>query len=59
LVSEDFKSVWEYIQQQYPNTELGKKTKELTDLCATEGWKRTEKVEAFRENVAQQYTNQQ
>lgn len=59
LVSEDFKSVWEYIRQQYPNTELGKRTKELTDLCAAEGWKRTEKVDAFRENVAQQYTNQQ
>ncbi len=46
-VTEDFKKVWAYIQQKYAGTELGKSVKEMSDLVAAEGGKRTKKVEAL------------
>jgi len=46
-VSEDFKKVWAYVEQKYAGTELGKSVKEMADLVAAEGGKRTKKVEAL------------
>lgn len=54
-VSEDFKSVWDYIGQRYPRTELAKRTKEMAELCAAEGWKRTERVDMLRAKMAEDY----
>jgi len=47
LVSEEFKSVWDYIAQKHPSTQLAKHTKQMAELCASEGWKRTDKIDAF------------
>jgi len=52
-VGEDFRSVWDYIQQAHPNTELAKLTKQMAELCAAEGWKRTPKVQDFQAQVLQ------
>ncbi len=51
-IAEDYKKVWAYIQQKYPGTELAKNAKEIADLCAAEGWKRTKKVEEWQTNFA-------
>lgn len=51
-IEEDFKKVWAYIQQKYPGTELAKTAKEISDLCAAEGWKRTKKVEDWQTKYA-------
>lgn len=45
-VNEDFKKVWAYTVQKYPDTKLGKAVKAFADLVAAEGGKRTPKVEA-------------
>ena len=52
-ILEDYKKVWAYIQQKYPNTELAKTTKEIADLCTAEGWKRTKKVEDWQAKYAE------
>ena len=44
--NEDFKKVWAYTVQKYPDTKLGKAVKAFADLVAAEGGKRTPKVEA-------------
>lgn len=54
-VTEDYKNVWSYILQKYPDTELAKTVKEIADLCAAEGWKRTKKVEDWQTRYAEQY----
>jgi hypothetical protein len=46
-VSDDFKKVWALILQKYPGTKLAKDVKDLSDLCAAEGGKRSQKVEAW------------
>lgn len=51
--SQNFRSAWDYIQQTHPNSNLAKLTKQLTDLCAAEGWKRTQKVQDFQNQVMQ------
>jgi hypothetical protein len=48
-VSDDYKKVWNYIQQKYAGTGLGRSTKEMADLVATAGGKRTKSVEALME----------
>jgi len=48
-VTEDYQKVWAYIQQKYAGTDLGRSVKEMADLVAAEGGKRTEKVDAFLE----------
>jgi hypothetical protein len=48
-VSEDYKKVWAYVQQKYAGTELGRSVKEMADLVAAEGGKRTKKVDALME----------
>lgn len=53
-ISEDYKKVWAYIQQKYPDTELAKTTKEIAGLCAAEGWKRTKKVEDWQTKYAEE-----
>lgn len=52
-VGENFRSAWEYIQQAYPNSSLAKLTRQMADLCAAEGWKRTQKVQDFQNQVLQ------
>jgi hypothetical protein len=51
-IRDDFKKVWAYAQQKYPGTKLAKDAKELADLCAAEGWKRSKKVEDWQTNYA-------
>lgn len=53
MIREDFKNVWVYIAQKYPGTQLAAVTKELSDLCASEGWKRTKKVEDWQVKFAE------
>ncbi len=48
-VTEDFKKAWAYVQQKYAGTEVGKSVKEIADLVAAEGGKKTKKVEALIE----------
>jgi len=47
VVNEDYKKVWTDILQKYPGTQLAKDVKTISDLYASEGWKRTKKVEDF------------
>ncbi len=54
VITEDFKKVWAYIAQKYPGTKLATVTKELSDLCAAEGWKRTKKVEDWQMKYVEQ-----
>ncbi len=49
MVSDDFKKVWAYIQQKYAGTQLSRSIKEMSDLVAAEGGKRSKKVEALME----------
>ncbi|MCC6412387.1 MAG: SH3 domain-containing protein [Saprospiraceae bacterium] len=44
-VSPDFRKMWEYVQKKYPGTAVASRVKAFADLCASEGWKRTPKVE--------------
>ncbi|MBX2889680.1 MAG: hypothetical protein KF734_02015 [Saprospiraceae bacterium] len=53
-IDERYKQVWAYIQQKYPGTELAKRAKEIADLCAAEGWKRTKKVEDWQMKYAEE-----
>ncbi|HPI08114.1 MAG TPA: SH3 domain-containing protein [Saprospiraceae bacterium] len=53
MIRDDFKNVWAYIAQKYPGTQLATVTKELSDLCAAEGWKRTKKVEDWQVKFAE------
>ena len=53
MIRDDFKNVWAYIGQKYPGTQLAAVTKELSDLCAAEGWKRTKKVEDWQVKFAE------
>lgn len=46
-VSPDFRKMWEYVQKKYPGTAVASRVKAFADLCASEGWKRTPKVEEF------------
>lgn len=48
VITEETKKAWAYIQQKYPGTKLAAAAKEIADLCAAEGWKRTKKVEEFQ-----------
>ncbi len=54
MITEDYKKVWAYIAQKYPGTKLAATTKELSDLCAAEGWKRTKKVEDWQMKYVEQ-----
>ena len=51
-INEDFKKLWTYVLQKYPQTEVAKTVKQMADLCASEKWKRTKKVEAFQQQLA-------
>ncbi len=42
-----FRKAWNYVLQKYPDTPLGKKIKEFTDLLAREGDKMTPTVDAW------------
>lgn len=50
--TEDFQKVWAYIRQNHAGTGVEKAIRELTDLVAAEGGKRTKKVEALMEKYA-------
>lgn len=54
-IDENFKKVWAYILQKYPGTDLAKLAKQLNDLCAAEGWKRSEKVTALQMSFAEKF----
>lgn len=53
MITEDFKKVWAYIAEKYPGTQLAAITKEISDLAASEGWKRTKKVEDWQLKYAE------
>ena len=57
-ITEDSKKVWAYIQQKYPGTKLAAAAKQMAELCAAEGWKRTKKVEEFQAKFLESYDNQ-
>lgn len=44
-IRDDFKNIWAETAKKYPNTEAGRKCKEIYDLCAAEGWQHTKAVE--------------
>jgi hypothetical protein len=50
-INEEYKKAWADIQQKYPGTELARQIKQVADLCAAEGWKRTKKVEELQEKL--------
>jgi len=45
----DFKKVWDYVQSKYSGTKLGRAIREMSDLVAAEGGKKTPKVEDLME----------
>lgn len=56
-VSQAYRSAWEYTLQRHPKTELARRVREMADLCAAEGWKRTEKINALRARILQEYND--
>lgn len=48
MPNDDFKRTWALILQKYPGTTLARDVKELSDLLASEGGKRTKKVEDWQ-----------
>lgn len=54
-VMADYKKVWVLIRQKYPGTKLANDVKTLSELCAAEGWKRSEKVAAWQTNYANEF----
>lgn len=54
-VSQAYRSAWEYTLQRHPKTELARRVKEMANLCAAEGWKQTNKVNALRARILQEY----
>ena len=56
LPTEDFKTVWALIFQKYPGSKLAKDVKVLNDLLASEGGKRTKKVEDWQMQYANDYS---
>lgn len=58
-IDEEFKNVWDYILKKHPDTDLAKSVKQMSDLCAAEQWKRTQKVEAHRAQVAKEHMEAQ
>ncbi len=56
-VSQSFRSAWEYVLQRHPKTFLASRVKEMVEMCAAEGWKRTEKVNALRAKYLQEYND--
>jgi len=51
----EYVKAWAYIQQKYPDSQLGKDVAELTRLLAAEGGKKTQKVADFQEAYARKY----
>lgn len=49
-----YKKAWEYVQQKYAGTRIAKRVKEFADLCATEGWKKSEKIEQYQIKLAEE-----
>ena len=47
-ISEESKKVWAYIQQKYSGSQLAATAKEISDLCAAEGWKYTDKIKNWQ-----------
>lgn len=54
IVTEEFKKAWAYVQEKYAGTELGRSVKEMADVVAAEGGKRTKKVDAVMEKYMTQ-----
>lgn len=50
----NFQKGWAYLQQRYPNSKAAKTVKALTDLLASEGGKRTAKVDTFVQRVIEE-----
>jgi hypothetical protein len=55
-VTEDYKKVWALIQEKYAGSKLAKSVKELSDLVAAEGGKRTKNVEDWQTKFAAEQT---
>jgi hypothetical protein len=50
----EYRKVWDYVQQKYAGTRLAKRVRAFTDLCAAEGWKRSEKIEQYQIKLAEE-----
>ena len=46
-ISPEFRKMWDYVLTKYPDTKTAGLVRQMSNLCASEGWKRTDKVEAF------------
>ena len=46
-VTPEFRNMWEFVIKNYPGTNVAKRIKGVRDLCASEGWKYTPKVEKY------------
>ncbi|MBL7795314.1 MAG: hypothetical protein JNJ90_02330 [Saprospiraceae bacterium] len=54
----EYVKVWAYIQQKYPDSQLGKDVAAFTRLLAAEGNKKTQKVADFQDEYAQKYNGE-
>lgn len=53
-ITPEFKKLWELVLQKYPASRIAKDVREISDLCAAEGWKRTKKVEDLQARFAKE-----
>ena len=54
----EYVKAWAYIQQKYPDSQLGKDVAAFTKLLAAEGNKKTQKVADFQEAYAREYNGE-
>lgn len=52
-INEEFKNAWTTAQQQYPGTILAQRCKEISDLCAANGWKYSDAVEKWHSDFVE------
>ncbi len=53
-IKDDFVLAWRYVLREFPDTKLGRKVQEMSDLCESEAWIFTPKVETFVNTIQQQ-----
>jgi hypothetical protein len=56
MATDEAKTFWAKVQQQYPGTKLAADIKKMTDLLQVEGWKKTQKVDDYLTKAAEAYS---
>ena len=46
-IQPEFKAAWQLVQEKYPGTQVAQKCKEISALCAANGWKYTKEIEKW------------